>query len=185
MKSVGIIKHNCDAGPKGKILHKYDGAPNPSGFSRSSDTVHAQVPQNLESEKYLKGSFDEHDVVSVVVDTDAKTASQSADQLAYTQNAVLKAKSACATLEIDFMVGNSMLGIKDDGLEVKQEVASKMESVLATVRIGDPDMVFAAIKAIPEGDYDSKYVTEARLLAAANKLKTALGKPTVTSLDDL
>ena len=147
-------------------------------WGRPDETTHLEIAVGIDDQavSMVNGA--------VVEDAAKKAANAVAKQQSSVKAAVIKAKSACADLEVEFMAGNSILGIKVDGLAVKKSVLSALAGVSSALKVGDPDLVIAELKAIPAASHDAKYITDARLLDAANKMRAAMGLAAVTVLAD-
>lgn len=169
----------------GSIVSMYDGEPNQGNYGgpwgRPEDTTHIQIPNGMIADASVLVITDG----VITEDATAKAAYLVAAQIRAVTAAVIRAKAACAQLEVDFMTENSILGIKLDGLAVKQAVLAKMQGVNDAIKVGDPDLVIDAIQAILPGAYDVKYVTAVRLLAAGNKIRISMGKTAVLNITDL
>jgi len=124
------------------------------------------------------------DGFSLQLDDVAKVKSDANEVRMKAEQAVAHMKQVCNQLEISFMAENSLLGIREEGLIKKTEVATKLMPVMSAIKTGDPDLVMAALIAIPAEDYDEKYINEARLLSAVNKLRVAMKKTEIVSLLD-
>lgn len=83
-------------------------------------------------------------------------------------------------IEEDFSVDNIMMGITQDGM-TGQVLDAMMPTILA-LRSGSLYEAMDRMRAIPESDKDPKYVNDARLLAALNRIERHLGLPESPSL---
>ena len=81
---------------------------------------------------------------------------------------------------VSFAAENVLLGITQE--DKTGEVLNTLTGVLAAIQAASLYEVIIRIKAIPETDYDLKYITEARLVAFCNKIETYLGLPLTTEL---
>jgi hypothetical protein len=84
------------------------------------------------------------------------------------------------SLLLDFSTENVLMGITQEGKT--GEVLSKLSTVLPAIQSGSLYEAISRIKSIPSSDYDSKYITEARLLIFINKIEVYLGIPLSTEL---
>lgn len=78
-------------------------------------------------------------------------------------------------------IENMMMGITQDGMT--SQVRKAMGEALMALMTGSLYDAIDELKAIPEDKKDGKYITDARLLAAINKIETFLGKPKSISLN--
>lgn len=170
----------------GKIAAVYDGAPNQSSFGGymgdAQVTKHVDFPSGHD-QRWTSAQIDsETGDITFVDDDTAKTNFQAQDASAAAGRAIANAAALCQRVKSDFMTGNALLGMAADGVATKQAVLAKLAGVLEAVNAGDPDLVIAAIQAIDPGDYDVKYITAVRLLAAGNTIRVAMGKSAVGSI---
>lgn len=85
-----------------------------------------------------------------------------------------------ANLLAQFNSENIDMGITQDGMT--EDVLDVMLPVMSALQGGAPTVAIKRAKAIPESSYDSKFVTEARLLSYVNQIEKFLGLPTSQSL---
>lgn len=175
MKSVGFLKEDCDLGQKGKIVHVYNGSPQPENYGRASACIHMIIPEGID-ERALIVSFNE--------ETGEPEITQDAQKLA---DIVQAEEYAQATAVLDSAINfgqgmikeitleNMMLGIPQDGKT--GEVRKALAEVLTALQTGSLYDAIVELKAIPEIAKDAKYITDARLLSAVNKIETYLGQP--------
>ena len=78
-------------------------------------------------------------------------------------------------LLVEFAAENVLLGITQAGKT--SEVMNKLTSVSDAVSTGSLYEAVSRIKAIPLSDYDSTFITMARLVLFANKIESYLGIP--------
>lgn len=101
------------------------------------------------------------------------------------QKAVVKAQVAAAIefgrrMIEDFATENVMMGITaDNKTEEVLDIATPMMNALQS---GSLTVAIKRAKAIPEQDYDVKYITAARLLSYVNKMEAFMGLPLSNSL---
>ena len=110
----------------------------------------------------------------------AKAARIAAEQQEAIIGAVARARAFGDRMVNVFAAENIVLGITADGKT--GEVLGKMEGVIAALSTGSLYEAIARAKAIPSSQYDSKYVTAARLLSFVNKIEGYLNIPLSTSL---
>lgn len=85
-----------------------------------------------------------------------------------------------SNLLLEYSTENVLLGITQENKT--GEVLSKLSLVLPAIQSGSLYEAISRIKAIPSSDYDSKYITQARLLIFVNKIEQYLGLSLSTEL---
>lgn len=80
----------------------------------------------------------------------------------------------------DITIENMALGITQDGMT--GTVRKALAETLSALMTGSLYDAIDELRAIPEDKKDNKYISNARLLVAINKLETYLGKPLSSSL---
>jgi hypothetical protein len=80
-----------------------------------------------------------------------------------------------ASLVNDFIAENVMMGITQDGMTAT--VLERMDAVLTALQTGSLYDSISKVRAIPQADYDTKYITSERLLIFINKVELYLGLP--------
>lgn len=98
----------------------------------------------------------------------------------YIEQIVSAASQFGQSLVITFAAENVLLGITQEGKT--GEVLNKLASVMPPLQAGSLYEAIARIRAIPPTEYDSKYITSARLLDFVNKIEAYLGLPISESL---
>jgi hypothetical protein len=83
-------------------------------------------------------------------------------------------------LMITFAAENVLLGITQEGKT--GEVLTKLAGVQLAMQAGSLYEAITRIRAIPLEEYDTKYITEARLLVFINKIEEYLGLPLSTEI---
>lgn len=83
-------------------------------------------------------------------------------------------------LLVSFAAENVLMGITQEGKT--GEVMDKLALVLPAVQAGSLYLAIERIRAIPSSEYDTKYVTAARLITFINKIETYLGMPLSNAL---
>lgn len=108
------------------------------------------------------------------------TAHNQAAQLRAIKAQVAKVTAFSADLLAQFAAENIQMGITADGKT--EDVMDTMMGVMQALQAGSPTIAIKRAKAIPESEYDSKYVTEVRLLKYVNAIEKFLGLPVSSSL---
>ena len=106
-------------------------------------------------------------------DADLKAQFAQQDAIAAISVVVRKAQAFGQGLMTKFAAENVMLGITQDGKT--GEVLDKMTGVVNAMQSGSLYEAIARAKAIPQSEYDSKYVTNARLYSFINEIERYLG----------
>lgn len=124
----------------------------------------------------------EDDVISVVLTCEVTPELQSQVESivpptltleAVVRNTISEAMSFGSQVILEFATSNVMLGITQDQMTgTVRRVTSEVISCLTTGSLYD---AINELKAIPSESYDSKYITEARLLECCNKIEDYLG----------
>lgn len=83
----------------------------------------------------------------------------------------------------EFTVENIMMGITADNMT--GAVLTATEKVVVAAKTGSLKEAIKRLTEIPPESYDAKYITEARLLGFANKVRTSLGLATVSDFADI
>ena len=96
------------------------------------------------------------------------------------ESAVISAREFGMHLMVTFAAENILLGITQEGKT--GEVLTKMAGVMPALQAGSLYEAITQLKAIPPEQYDSKFVTAARLLSAVNKIEAYLEIPLSESL---
>jgi len=96
------------------------------------------------------------------------------------ESAVISAREFGMHLMVTFAAENILLGITQEGKT--GEVLTKMAGVMPALQAGSLYEAINQLRAIPPEQYDTKYVTAARLLSAVNKIETYLELPLSESL---
>lgn len=91
------------------------------------------------------------------------------------RNAVKSARTFGEKLMEDFVMENIVMGITQDNMT--EAVLDIMAPIEAALRTGSLHIAIKRIKEIPQESKDVKYITDARLLVAVNKLETYLNLP--------
>jgi len=81
---------------------------------------------------------------------------------------------------VSFAAENVLLGITQEGKT--GEVLTKLAGVQLAMQAGSLYEAIQRIRAIPQSDYDTKYITAPRLLTFINKIEGYLGVPMSTEL---
>lgn len=136
--------------------------------------IHATVPSEMGADlRYLSAEID-GGVVTFEEDSVAKAAAATADAKAYVEGVIAKARSFGDQLINQFAAENVMLGITAD--EMTGTVRKNLSEVMSAIQSGSLRDAIDECRAIPSGDKDVKYITDARLLAFINKIETYLGE---------
>lgn len=101
-------------------------------------------------------------------------------QLEQIKKNVSEAMSFGDLLIQEFAAENVLLGITQAGMT--GTVLVKLSGVLEAVSAGSLYEAISRIKTVPQSDYDSTFITAARLLAFVNKIEDYLGVPRSQSL---
>lgn len=96
------------------------------------------------------------------------------------EQSVSAARDFGMRLMVNFAAENVLLGITQEGKT--GEVLTKMAPVMTPLQSGSLYEAIAQMRAIPSEQYDTKYITAARLLSGINKIETYLGIPLSESL---
>lgn len=96
------------------------------------------------------------------------------------ENSITNAIKFGEKLLVTYAAENVMLGITQDGMT--GVVIDRLGGVITCLQSGSLYDVIVRIKAIPQENYDSKYITAIRLLSFVNKVEDYLGLPKSTSL---
>lgn len=97
-------------------------------------------------------------------------------KLQYSVEAVVDAASKYGSgLMTKFAAENVLLGITQEGKT--GEILDKLSHVMSALQAGSLYEAISRVKAIPVEDYDTKYITAARLLSFINEIEVYLGIP--------
>jgi hypothetical protein len=102
------------------------------------------------------------------------------DTLAIVRSSIERAIAFGHEIVSEFAAENVLLGITVEGKT--GEVLTKLASVQLAVQAGSLHEAISRIRAIPETDYDTKYITASRLLTFVNRIEAYLGLPLSTEL---
>jgi len=185
---------------EGQIATWYDAeAPNQKGYGgpwgNASMSEHVQLGEGLDERKVVselvpdtwtkEGESDvtedpndlewtfvpEH--YALVEDATKASEVDAADADAAVRGALRSAMALGNQIIEDFAAENIVLGITADGMT--GDVLTAMAPVMDALRTGSLHEAIARAKAIPAEDKDVKYVTDARLLEAVNRMEEHLG----------
>ncbi len=139
-----------------------------------SQTMHVEVPAGMDS-RALELALAEDGSLEITENAATKAALAQQDAIASLQRAITSAMSFGQQLMTKFAAQNVMLGITQDGKT--GEVLNKMAPVISALQSGSLYEAIARAKAIDPADYDTKYVTHARIYSFVNELEAYLGLP--------
>lgn len=167
-------------------------------FNVSLDTLHAWLQANAGSEYagisadsklrvWFKNEPQEEEKEAIAAHWDG-IQSDSSEATAYTQKAaaasikaqVVAINAFSSDLLNQFAAENIAMGITADGKT--EDVLDTMLPVMSALQGGAPTIAIKRAKAIAPSEYDSKYVTAARLKSYVNKIEAFLGLPLSNSL---
>lgn len=98
----------------------------------------------------------------------------------YIEGVIARAIAFGQTLITAYAAQNVLLGITQAGMT--STVRERMAGVISALQTGSLYDVIAEAKAIPSGDKDATFITDARLLSFVNQVETYLGIALSTSL---
>jgi len=98
----------------------------------------------------------------------------------YIENVIENSILFGAQLLREFSAENVLLGITQENKT--GEVLTKLSGVMSAIIAGSLYEAINRTKAIPSSDYDSKYITAARLIKFLNRIETYLGIPLTETL---
>ncbi len=176
MKTIAIVNQECDIGAKGEIKFIYEGAPAPESYARASVMSHIELPQEMVGfEDCIDVTWDEADAPVLTLNAQKKAAKQQLQAVANAQRALDNAINFGQGMIKEITLENMMLGITQDGKT--GEVRKALAEALSALQTGSLYDAIVELKAIPEIAKDAKYITDARLLSAVNKIEAYLGQP--------
>ena len=181
MKIIRVFVSEYPGKQVGDVYDIIDSENHP-GSILSGIIKEVELPEELHAEeaRHLIATIGEDGEISFSVDTVKKAADVQAAQAEALRQIIIGAEAFGKKLSQDFKIENVVLGITQDGMT--GTVLDKMSRVMAALDSGSLHEAISRIKAIPEADKDAKYITDARLLEAANKLEAYLGLPLSTEL---
>lgn len=152
-----------------------DAAPNQAKYGGPwgdpNQTIHVTIPAEYDIRAV---TFEDYEgVIGAVEDEDIKAGLAQADAMAAVSAAIQGATGFGQRLMVKFAAENVLLGITQDGKT--GEVLDKMAPVMAAMQSGSLYEAIARAKAIPQNQYDVKYVTHDRLYSFINEIETYLG----------
>lgn len=147
--------------------HEYGGP-----WGQADYCTHVAVPAEIDAD-CVELSRDEEDAIVVAEDAAAKAAKDAATAQAAARAALAAAKAFGNSVIEDFTLENMALGITVDGMT--GDVRKATVEVMSALSTGSLYDAIDEIRAIPAEKKDPKYITDARLLAAINKIETFLG----------
>jgi hypothetical protein len=137
-------------------------------------TVHVAMQSGIDY-RACEFTHGEDGTIEVTEDSTLKTTIAQQDAVVAAQAAVSKAISFGQQLITEFAAENIVLGITQDGQT--GVVLDKMSSVMTALQSGSLYEAMNRAKAIPQSDYDNKYITYARIMSFVNKIEAYLGLP--------
>lgn len=159
------------------VLSKYEAdQPNQAGYGgpwgQADYCTHVAVPAEIDAD-CVEISRDEEDQIVVAEDSEAKAAKDAAAAVATARAQLAAAKAFGNSVIEDFTLENMALGITQDGMT--GDVRKATTEVMSALSTGSLYDAIDEIRAIPVEKKDEKYITDARLLAAINKIEAFLG----------
>lgn len=157
------------------IVSFYDGEPKQFGgpWGDVNLHLHAVVPSEMGADlRYLSVEVNSG-VATFEEDSVAKAAAAAADAKLYVEGVIAKARAFGDQLINQFAAENVMLGITADNMT--STVRKNLSEVMSAIQSGSLRDAMAEVRAIPSGDKDVKYITDARLLQFINKIEAYLG----------
>jgi hypothetical protein len=140
-----------------------------------NNTIHLEVPAGADAD-----CLDINESFEVSENVAARAAKDAAAVVANSEIAVAAAKAFGDKLLVEFAAENVRLGITADNMT--ETVLSNMQGIISALTTGSLHAAIARAKALTADKKDVKYITDARLLAAVNKIETFLGIPLSASL---
>lgn len=163
----------------------YPGAPNIGQYGGpwgdANVTAHVAIPEGMiPSTEVLEVELSEGEI-EIVEDSDKKAAYLAAQSLENARRILRTAVAFGNQVIEDFTLENMALGITSD--DMTDTVLDNMAPIMAALRSGSLNSAMARIRAVPAEDKDVKYITDARLLAALNKIEQFMGLPLSEDLE--
>lgn len=148
-------------------------APNQASYggrwADPTQTIHVEIPEEI---NHLAAEF-EWDNNEVVVSENSELAA--IENVKVVEVAIRNAIAFGQKMMTKFAAQNVMLGITQDGQT--GVVLDKMAPVMAALQSGSLYEAISRAQAIDSQEYDSKYVTHARIMSFVNEIEAYLGLP--------